>query len=59
MSYEFAWRFWFLANDNAGHPRRAAQYGPSDYPGLMRLHIVLAVLRGNIDLADLPDDGFV
>ena len=49
MSYELAWRFWFFANDNGGHARRAVQHRPPDYPGIMRLQLMLAVFRGDID----------
>ena len=52
MSYELAYRFWFFANDNGGQARRAVQRRPPDYPGLARLQVMLAVLRGDID----PDD---
>jgi hypothetical protein len=56
MSFEFAWRFCSFANDNGGHPRRAVQYRPPDYPGLLRLEVMLAVARGDIDPADFLDN---
>jgi hypothetical protein len=34
------------------------QQTPPDYPGIMRLQLMLAVLCGDIDPADFPDEGF-
>jgi hypothetical protein len=56
MSYELAWRFWFFANDNGGRMRRAVQRRPPDYPGLTRLQLMLAVLRGDVDPGEFIDD---
>jgi hypothetical protein len=41
------WRVWFFANDKSGRARRAVQQRPSDYPGVIRLQLMLAVLRGD------------
>jgi hypothetical protein len=56
MSYEPAWRFWFFANDNDGHARRAVQYRPPGYPGIMRLQLMPPVFRGDVDPADFIGD---
>jgi hypothetical protein len=56
MSYELAGRFWSFANDKDGRARRAVQHRPPDYTGMMRLQLMLAVLRGDIDPGDFIDD---
>ena len=56
MSYELAWRFWFFASHNRERARRAVQHRPPDYPGVMRLQLILAVLRGDVDTGEFIDD---
>jgi hypothetical protein len=53
MSYELAWRFWSFASDKDGRARRAVQHRPPDYPGIIRLQLMLAVLRATSIRANL------